>query len=890
MVQTASPPVGRPTALRQSTGEPRTLADLPSHLARQFGDRPALLIKPGFRTRVTTYQQLDELASRAARLLQERGVRKGDRVLLWAPNMPQWVGLFFGCHKAGAVLVPLDVRSSPDFAATIIAKTQPKIAFISRVTAKLMAEMHSTESPAPFDDAQGRLRQAEGERTGVPSVMLEQLEARLPADTELLEEVSVEPGDLAEIMFTSGTTGDPKGVMLTHRNIVSNVMGAHEVLPTSPSFRLLSLLPLSHMFEQCTGLLAPLYGGARIVYPVSRQPSILYRAFAENHITMICLIPQALQIFLSGIEREARRQGKGALLARLFKIAERLPRPLRRLAFRSVHTRFGGKLDTIVCGGAYLDPALAHQWELMGIDVYQGYGATEASPIITGDRPTARKLGAVGKAFPGVEVRIGQDGEVLASGPNIFQGYWGNPEATAAVLKDGWYHTGDLGSLDDESFLHLKGRIKDLIVLSSGMNVYPDDIEPLLARQPGVQDAVVVGLERERGEVEVHAALLMSDPESADEAVRQANERLADHQRVQGHTVWPEEDFPRTHTLKVKKGEVLQYLKSAQASAEPSAPPSAAAPTNVLHRLITDLSSAAAEQIRPDSTLGDDLGLDSLGRVELLSGIESEMGAFVDEQHVSAATTVAQLEELIASAQQRGAASDFVGWPLNRIVGVLREIVLQGLIFPAYHLFWRIKVEGKERLDSVKGPVIVAANHHFAAGKYGVDPGVAWMALPTHLRRRICTAGEEHAVFEPRLGGTFARLVNAFPISKEGNVRGSLEYIGRLLDGGWSVLIFPEGTLFDGGPMRPFMGGTGLLAVESATPVVPIWIEIERRSALQGHNPSWRGALTVRVGDPITFPPGASYVEATQRLEDAIRALSGSGGAHPSGSYAAIPA
>lgn len=865
----------------QRIEEAATLGDFLTEIAARHGRLPALIIKPGFRTRVTTYARLETLALRAGRYLQQRGVKKGDRVLLWAPNMPEWVEVFFACQKIGAIPVPLDVRSAPGFVASIVRQTEPKLAFLSRVTA----------------------RQAEG--LDLPVVLLEGLHAELPEETELLEDVGVEPDGVAEIMFTSGTTGDPKGVMLSHRNILSNVRGTNQVIAIKPTFRLLSLLPLSHVLEQVGGMLAPLSGGARIVYPSSRQPSILFRTMAENRITMLVLVPQALQLFLNGIEREAKRQNKEKALGRLFAIAERVPFPLRRLLFRSVHTRFGGKLDLLICGGAYLDPELANKWELMGVSVLQGYGATETSPIISCDRPGHRKPEAVGEPFPGVEVRIADDGEILARGANIFCGYWGNPQATAAAMEDGWYRTGDLGLLDEGGFLHLKGRKKNIIVLANGQNVFPQDIEAELHRHPEVADGVVVGLMKEGGMVEVHAALLMREPDRAEEVVRATNERLADHQHIQDFTVWPYEDFPRTPKLEVKKQEVIEILQRLEAGEAAEAPrPQEAAPKNPLHGLIAELAPEPGLEIRPESTLGADLGLDSLGRVELLSAIEGELGVYVDETLVSATTTVADLEWILQVSQAPGPANRFVGWPLHPLAAIARELLLQLIIFPFYHLFWRVRVVGRERLNGIQGPVLITPNHHFAAGKFGMDPAAAWMGLPRHMRLRTCTAGEEHAVFDDRANAFFSRLLNAFPISKEGNVRGSLEYIGRLLDLRWSVLIFPEGNLFDGGPLHPFMSGTGLMAVEGDTPIVPMWIQVERRSILQSRKPAqsadaastasasspggssqasatamtaapsrWRGAFTVYIGEPLSFAPGTPYPEATERIEAAVRRL-----------------
>jgi len=830
-----------------------TLENFLTEVAGRHGRKPALIIKPGVRDRVTTYAALECDASRFARLLQDRGVEKGDRVLIWAPNMPEWVVCFFGCLRAGATLVPLDVRSAPDFVASVVRQTEPVLAVLSRTTERL------------------------AERIAVPSLLLEELESSLPGPESGPERVVVAPDDLAEIIFTSGTTGDPKGVMLSHRNILSNVRGADQVLAVSDRFRFLSLLPLSHMFEQNVGLLAPLSGGARIVYPVSRQPSILFRTLAEHRVTTLVVVPQVLQLLLNGIEREAERKDRAQQLARAFAIAPRLPRGMRRLLFRSVHAKMGGALDLVLSGGAALDPALAERWELLGVSVLQGYGATEASPIITGDRPGHRRAHAVGPAYPGVEVRVASDGEVLARGKNIFKGYWRNPEATARALEDGWYHTGDLGELDTEGFLSLKGRKKDMIVLSNGQNVYPEDIETTLGRQPGVAEAVVIGLPRPEAHVEVHAVLLLREAvESvAAAAVAAANRILAEHQRIQGWTIWPREDFPRTHTLKVKKHEVLQLLAELTAG-KPAAPPDpvAADGANPLLRIVAEATSVAATQIQSTSTLGDDLHLDSLGRVELLSAIEEELGAYVDEAAISSTTTVEDLERLIAAAPRTRDGDTYPVWPRHPVVGLLRELALQALVFSIYRLCYRIRVIGGDRIANFRPPALIAVNHNFGVGTIGLDPPAAWLALPLRRRLRTATAGEEHAVFDDPIKGRISLFMNSFPLSKEGNVRGTLEQIGRLLDLGWSVLIFPEGILTVGGPIQPFMRGTGLIAVEARTPVIPMRIVVERSSFLEGRRFTHRGALTILFGEPLVFPPGTSYTEATERIEAAVRGLS----------------
>ena len=527
-----------------------TLIELLEKSAKDYGPNPALLIKPTFRYRVWSYADLWEESGRVASYLQEMGIRKGDRVLLWGPNMPHWVLAFFGALRAGAIAVPLDVRSAPDFVTRVLERTEPRLAFTSRSMSQSL-------------------------NGDIPSVQLEELDRTIAVHSPHPEQLSVEPNDLAEIMFTSGTTGEPKGVILTHRNIVSNAQAAARAFPGGASDRLLSLLPLSHMFEQTGGLLIPLLFGCRIVYPISRQPAFIFKALQENQITLLLLVPQALQLFMDGIEREVDRQGKTRLWRAMHRVAPRLPVGVRRRLFGSVHKRMGGHVRYFLNGAAALEPTLSRKWENLGIPILEGYGATEAAPVITFNSVDQKVTGSVGRVLSGQEIHIAEDGEVLTRGPNVTPGYWQNEEATAAAFDGEWYKTGDLGYMDDADYLYLRGRKKDLIVLANGLNVYAEDIERLLNAHPNVKEGVVVGLPdaRSAGET-VHAALLMEDSTvPVKEIVDGINERLADHQRIASYGIWHEEDFPKTHTLKVKKGVVLDYLKKASGQVTEGAAP-----------------------------------------------------------------------------------------------------------------------------------------------------------------------------------------------------------------------------------------------------------------------------------------------------------------------------
>jgi long-chain acyl-CoA synthetase len=348
-------------------------------------------------------------------------------------------------------------------------------------------------------------------------------------------------------------------VMLSHRNIASNAMAALKVINVQPQDRALSILPLSHMFE-LTIEIALLCAGASNVYARSLSPETLLKLFTSQQVTCMVLVPQALQLFMLSVEREVRRQKREKQWKLLQRSAARLPFGIRHYLFSAVHKRFGAHFRFFVSGGAYLSPQLGNFWETMGFRVIQGYGATECAPIISANPMHDHNIYTVGKPLPGVQVRIAEDHEILVSGPNVALGYWKNPEMTALSFRAGWYYTGDLGSLDAHNNLYLKGRKKNLIVLANGMNVYPEDIENILHSFPAIKESVIVGLTENNSGPDIHAILLMEDASKAKSLIQQTNKQLASHQQIRGFTIWPEQDFPRTNTLKVKRQEIMTVL------------------------------------------------------------------------------------------------------------------------------------------------------------------------------------------------------------------------------------------------------------------------------------------------------------------------------------------
>ncbi len=534
-----------------AAAKPGTILDLLDGAFARYADRPALGLWHDDGSRTTwSYRELDRRSRLAAwRLREELGLQPGDRVLTWSPSAPELPAAYVGAMRAGLILVPLDLRMSPDAIQAIVARAEPRHLLLG------------TGPDAP-DPARAGL-------AGFPTTTVDTLTAEPPEPGRGDEMVRAtetwprpRPEDIWDLIFTSGTTGTPKGVMVAHDNLLATMDAIGHVIPPL-EHRIVSVLPLSHLFEQAIGLIYALSVGADILYVRSRNPRVLFAALQAQRVTSMILVPQVLDLFWSAIEREADRQGRRRTFDRLRGIARHFPYAVRRLLFRSVHRRLGGSLRIFVSSGAFLPPALQQAWEDLGVTVIQGYGSSE-NGFGTCTTREDHGLGTVGRAMPPVQLRIADDGEVLFRGPTLFKGYWQDPEATArAIDPDGWYHTGDIGHLDPGGRLILSGRTKDRIVLPNGFKVYPEDIENAL-RVAGIRDAVV--LETEPGRIEAIVLLRGAGAETAeaakpivDAAVREANGRLGPQQRIAAWRLWPEDDFPRTHTLKIRRDPVRAW-------------------------------------------------------------------------------------------------------------------------------------------------------------------------------------------------------------------------------------------------------------------------------------------------------------------------------------------
>lgn len=811
--------------------------------AQRFPNRIASSMIIGFRNVTLTYEQTYFLAQKVATLLAQNNIVKGDPVLICAPNSPFWTCVMWGCLLRGAVMVPLNIQSTSDIIVAIIKQTNAKLIFDYR-----------------------------GFKYNFPNLKHYQIDLL----DEILENLTInftpekiDASDLVEIMYTSGTTGSPKGVMLTHQNISSNLIAIDQIInPDKDRDRLLSILPLSHIYEQTIGLLLPSLNQVSIVYTDSH--SAIRKLLCEYKITKMLAVPEILQLFMNKIEASAAEKGRLKLLEKMINLSLKVNRKwFARLLFYNVHKQFGGYLETIASGGAPLSAELEKKWQAMGVTILQGYGLTETSPVITTNTYTDHKIGSVGKTLNNVKIKLDEQHQIWAQGPNVFIGYYKNPTKTNEVLVDNWFNTEDMGEIDQDGYLYIKGRKKYMILTASGQNVYPEDIEAVLNNLPQVQEACVIGLHDK-----IHAVLLLKEVDATHnqidptKIIEAANNQLASYQYINSWSIWQDEDFPRTATRKVKKNEVEQVVMQAQQDQHQLPKVS----YSKLIKILAQVSKNDPANITPQTKIITELNLDSLGRVEMLGAIEEELRVSIGEQELNNNTTVAQLEELIKNQKPIQEPLPLKKWPRTNLARFLR-IILQTLALLFMRLFVKIKIEGQNNLANLKYPIIFMPNHLSF-----IDPGLLLMALPISLRKQLSFAAARDFLYEDlKVLAPITELVfNSFPIQREGdyNIKLGLEFIGKMLDQGYSVTVFPEGKISKDGSLLPLKMGTGLIATSMMATIIPVKIEgIQKIFPYNKIFPHCRGTVIVKFGEPLNFKRSDDPEFARQKIQDELAKL-----------------
>jgi long-chain acyl-CoA synthetase len=760
-----------------------------------FADLPGefLIYDDGFRSHHYRYNEVAAKAQAFAGRLRAAGFVKDDKVILYGENRPEWIVALWACVQEGIIVVPIDYRSSAEF--------------VERIDQIVEARAILT-----------------GEETWLPDSPKIWKLANLADDrSAILLPAALQKDQTAEIIFTSGATSEPKGVILTHRNILANIVPVEEEVrkyrkysrPFAP-IRFLNLLPLSHMFGQAMATFIPPMLPGVVVFMRGFKPKEIIRQIRDRRISVLVSVPQILEIL-----REYLRQ----TFPELKDLRQtKLHWTRRWWRYRKVHRLFGWKFWSFVVGAAPLPADLEWFFSELGFLVIRGYGLTETAPIVTLNHPFHARRGTVGKPIAGVEVKIADDGEILVRGENVTSGYFHRPEETAQAFADGWFHTGDVGALKEDGELVILGRKKEMIVTPEGLNVFPEDVESVLNRQPGVHDSAVIGTDR------VHAVLILDPGVSVDEVVRLANAELANYQRIRSVSVWPHGEFPRTEgTRKLKRHEI----------AKGTPPPK--------------------KQAKFDPSLALD-SLTSLERVERMVALG------LDESEMTGQPT-----------PPAALPADFPTWNRSPLASATRSLLLAGFILPLTRLFAHIRGEGLRNLDGLAPPVIFASNHQ----SYMDVPAIL-AALPPRWRHQVAPAMRKEFFEQHFHGRSFtnslnyylsAWLFNCFPIpQREPGALETLRYMGELANDRWCVLIFPEGRMSSEGEIGPFQPGIGMIASKLGIPVVPIRIDGMNRVL----HPSWKmarmGRVRITFGEPLKLT-GENYLAMAKQVEAAVHKL-----------------
>jgi long-chain acyl-CoA synthetase len=827
-----------------------TLVDFFRDLVAIHGD--FLVYDDGYRHRVHSYEEVGRAARGFAARLAAAGIARGDAVILWGENRPEWIACYWGCVIAGVVVVPLDYRSSAAFVHSVQRVVHAKaIVLGDDVRDTGSTEQASNGAPLTSWWLRDLDWHADGPWPAVP----------------------ITRDDVAQIIFTSGATAEPKGVVIKHRNVLANVVPVEREVAKYRAYaqpfhplRFLNLLPLSHMFGQSMATNVPPMVRGTVIFTKSYNPHDLLRLVRSRRISVLVSVPKILDVLREHVVRlfpDTRDPPAGLSI------------PARWWRYRRVHTAFGLKFWAFVVGAAPLPPDLEEFWRRLGFVVIQGYGLTETAPIVTLNHPFKTSRGSVGTPIAGVEVRIAEDGEILVRGENVTSGYYDGGRTASVLDPEGWLHTGDIGERDDNGRLFIKGRKKEMIVTPEGLNVFPEDVERVLDVLPGVRESAVVGV-AEAGQERVHAALVLEPGADPDRIVRDANAQLLDHQRIRTASVWPTPSLPRTEgTRKLKRRAIRDSVVSGA--------PVAVAEGDSVEAIVARFARGRA---LGDSTTLEELGLSSLERVELMVALEDRFQTRIDEARFSESASLADLEQLVtrpAETDEIATPVDFPWWNRSAIVSVVRRLSLATWILPLARVFARLQVEGLERLRELDGPVVFASNH-----TSHMDVPVILGALPASRRARVAPAMAKEffkAHFFPREHSwrswftnsvnyyLAAFFFNAFPLpQREAGAHQTLKYIGELTGDGWSVLIFPEGLRSPTGHIQPFRAGIGMIGARLDVPIVPVRIDGADAVLPTGSRAIHSGRVRVAFGDAIRLR-GDDYAALARRVEEAVRLL-----------------
>jgi long-chain acyl-CoA synthetase len=884
--------------------------------AQRWPDNVALEIQRRDRVESYSYAELRKMAESIGRWLTEQQFPSGTRVAIFADNHPRWVAAYLGTIASGCTALPLDTAFHADQVAKLLKDSGSQLLFcdVKHLAIAREAVGESAIEIVLLDATDA----GEGDRA--TQTDLDRIFAAGSGD--FVPAASAEDA-VSSLLYTSGTTADPKGVMLTHGNLLGEVEAVFGWADLGPDDAVLGVLPLFHVLSQMANLLLPLVKGVRVVYLETLNTTELLRALSERKISVFAVVPQFFYLIHERIFKEVAQQGKLAqsmvrALMAVTRFTRKIGINLGKVFFKRIHRTFGDKMRYLVTGGSRFDPEIALHFYALGIDVLQAYGLTETTGAAFATSPHNNVIGSVGPPLTGVEVQILDPqpqegialpvGEILIRGAIVMKGYWNRPDATAEVLKDGWLYTGDLGYVDAGRNLFITGRKKDVIILSNGKNIYPEEVETHYLRSPYIKEICVMGLEGRPGDPaadRLHAVVVPNFEVLKQRKIANAKEvirfdienlsaQLPSTKRIGSYEIW-QEDLPRTTTRKLKRFEIAKRVKAnlGRVGAEigPEKPlteedlawldqPDVAPAL----KIIREAARSRPQNLRPDNNLELDLGLDSMQRVELLVALGQELGGNVEESRLAEVYTVRDLLDLVRESAASGAtlSGPRAGWdtllreettdPEVLALGRRRRIsaafwfLVSRLIRIAADDRFHLRVTGLEKLP-LSGPFILCSNHQSL-----IDPIILAGLLPWPVFRDAFAVGTSE-IFGSGPMRTLARWLRVVVVDPDVNLVPAMRAGAFGLSHGRVLVLYPEGERsIDGTPKR-FKKGAAILSIHMQVPIIPV--------AIDGFYDVWpRGKpfqkfapLRITIGDAISPPPEAEASEADyERLVGEVKA------------------
>ncbi len=866
----------------------RDLLELFETTTKRHATRVAMRIERDGRKEQYTYADLRELATRAAAFLASQGIKPANRVMLLSHNAPEWGMTYFGVMKAGATCIPVDPTSSTDEVVTF--------ARAGGASGIVISEEMDKEHP----DLAARLKEADLEETRIWRFdeVFAMPDERTEDERMALLPTRVHPQSVASLIFTSGTTGRPKGVMLSHRNLTSMTSMLSSVFDMTTSDGVLSVLPLHHTFEFSTGFLTPLSRGAQITYLEELSGEALASAIKNGHVTGMVGVPALWELLHRRIKTRLNERSEwiGSTADLLMRanawLRDNTPLNLGQLAFYPIHKGLGGRIRYLISGGSALSEKVQKDFHGLGFTILEGYGLTEASPVLTVTRPRNSMLaGSVGKPLPGIEIKIAEAdasgiGEVIARGPNVMVGYYENEAATRETLVERWLHTGDLGRFDDDGNLYLVGRSKDIIVDSNGKNVYPDELEETYNSSSFIKELSIVGLPDEDGGEKI-ACLVVPDfdhdislsraetHKKVEEHFRDISSALPFYKRVKLLHFWDGE-LPRTATRKVKRREVITELQTLEESLRVAGRVKSESVKDDkqawLLNVVANVSNRPRSEISMDTRFSD-LGFDSLMYVELATAIENAGGTLIAPDTLNEVQDVRELSNAVTrqTRQQAGTkpqertrtekAREAEEIYIPSLVKVVGNKGLDALQRVFYQKLLHTKYEGQTNIP-VHTNFIVAPNH-----TSHLDMGLVKMALGEAGKDMVALAAADYFFDNKYKRAYMDNFTNTVPIERSGSLRQSLRHARSFLNGGYNALIFPEGGRTLDGVLADFKAIIGYLALSCRVGILPVYLYGTYDALPKGANLIKSRDIGARIGHYLSYEQLEEMTKGMARAE-----------------------